>query len=303
MTTDVFADVIRVSGLTSAVLGQAQFIAPWGVGVQQRAMTAHIILQGNCWLRRPGMPPLRLANGDLLLLAPNSRHVLSDRISGPVQPLASALARVPGEASGKADVTHILCATYQFETDIRHPLITGLPEMVYLPATDIARHEELMLLIQLLRAEANGDGEGRALTVPRLIDTLFVLAIRAWLSSEPALSAGWFGALQSPGIGRVLSAIHAQPERGWSIDEMASIAGQSRSTFIRRFRGRTGLAPAAYLTNWRLALAARRIRFEETTVEKVAVDTGFGSAASFSRAFKRRYGVSPTEMRNEIERE
>jgi AraC-like DNA-binding protein len=54
----------------------------------------------------------------------------------------------------------------------------------------------------------------------------------------------------------------------------------------------------AYLTGWRLALAADRLRDTDDTIGALARQVGYGSAFALSTAFKRAYGVSPQEWRS-----
>ena len=54
----------------------------------------------------------------------------------------------------------------------------------------------------------------------------------------------------------------------------------------------------SYLTAWRLQLASRKLRTTSATMAEVADAIGYGSEASFSRAFKRHAGVSPSEWRS-----
>ena len=297
---DVFSDVLRVAHLTSAVLGQARFVAPFGIRVApQKVIVAHIVLGGEAWLRRPGAKPLRLKNGDILVLAPRGEHVLSDRPSGPVRPFQEVMAEIAGRPVPQegAAVTHVLCASYSVDDGETRRTVSRLPDAIHLSGEDAARWPALAHLVALLRIEADAQAEGSVHVVPRLVDTLFVLALRAWLDSRPDRAAGWYGALRSRGVGRALAALHAEPGRTWTLDSLAAAAGQSRSTLARQFREQVGETPLAYLTRWRLSLAAERLRREGVAVETAAEVAGFSSAPAFSRAFKRQFGLAPSTYR------
>jgi transcriptional regulator GlxA family with amidase domain len=91
--------------------------------------------------------------------------------------------------------------------------------------------------------------------------------------------------------------MHREPERPWSLKELAKRAATSRSVLDERFRQLLGQAPMTYLTAWRLQLAARQLRTTTASMAEVADSIGYASEASFSRAFKRHIGVSPSEWR------
>ena len=65
----------------------------------------------------------------------------------------------------------------------------------------------------------------------------------------------------------------------------------------RRFSEQVGEPPIAFLTNWRLALAADLLRSSSATVASVARQVGYSTPFALSNAFKREYGVSPREHR------
>ena len=72
----------------------------------------------------------------------------------------------------------------------------------------------------------------------------------------------------------------------------------SRATFARHFARVYHLTPQAWLSQLRMALAARLLRTErQTNLEVIAERCGFQSLASFSKRFKMRYGVTPGEWR------
>ena len=106
------------------------------------------------------------------------------------------------------------------------------------------------------------------------------------------MDAGLLAGLAHPKLHRSLIAIHDDPARKWQIPDLAAIAEMSRAQFIEVFRKTVGASPGAYLTNWRLALGAAKLR-SGRSVKSVAAMVGFGSAEAFSRAFMRKFGYSP----------
>ncbi len=128
---------------------------------------------------------------------------------------------------------------------------------------------------------------------------LFIEILRAHLSQNGAEQTGWLRALADPGIAPAIRLMHADPARSWHLEDFAEACAMSRTTFAERFRTVAGVAPLAYLTNWRMRLAERALREEgRQPVASIATTVGYASESSFSNAFKRITGASPREFRN-----
>ena len=84
----------------------------------------------------------------------------------------------------------------------------------------------------------------------------------------------------------------------WTIDDLATEAGTSRSVLAERFNLLLGKPPIEYLTGWRIQLAAERLRSSPDPLARIAESIGYESEAAFSRAFKREMGVSPGAWRS-----
>jgi AraC-like DNA-binding protein len=91
--------------------------------------------------------------------------------------------------------------------------------------------------------------------------------------------------------------IHRQPERDWTVADLAASVNMSRSVFSDRFTTLVGAPPLLYLTRWRMHLASRWLREERVSLGEVASRLGYESEPSFSRAFKRHIGVAPGAVR------
>jgi len=99
-------------------------------------------------------------------------------------------------------------------------------------------------------------------------------------------------------VTRALELMRTHPDRRWTVETLARAVGLSRAVFGRRFTAFTGTSPLRYLTELRLALAAASLAHEDdSALAALAARVGYASEFSFSRAFKRRYGVAPGTFR------
>lgn len=80
-----------------------------------------------------------------------------------------------------------------------------------------------------------------------------------------------------------------------SLDELAEVAGLSKYHFLRQFSQVVGMTPGAYLRTLRLCHAARKLRTTDMPILEVALSVGFADHPSFSRAFARHMGMTPSE--------
>jgi AraC-like DNA-binding protein len=141
------------------------------------------------------------------------------------------------------------------------------------------------------------DQPGQEVVLDRLLDLLVIAALRAWFSRPEAETPAWYRALADPVVGRVPRLVQDDPARPWTVASLAAAAGVSRAALARRFSDLVGEPPMTYLTGWRLALAADRLRKTDDTLDAIARQVGYSSAFALSSAFKRVYGISPREHR------
>jgi transcriptional regulator GlxA family with amidase domain len=86
--------------------------------------------------------------------------------------------------------------------------------------------------------------------------------------------------------------MHETPKKSWTLDDLADIAGMSRTRFAAHFRTRIGQTPIEYLTVWRMTVAGQLLASGKP-VKSVAQQVGYQSAAAFSRVFSRVTGQAP----------
>ena len=299
------------TGRPAAVRTEAQ--APWGLRFRQIAGAGfHVVLHGTCWLIAPeGAPqhtPIALSPGDVVFLRSGRGHILADDPGSPVEDFkpehreqSSPIGTIRIAGRGGPRVS-LLCGAYQLDLAGPHPLLRDLPEIVHLPARH-GRRSTLSSTIDLLGAELEDPRPGSDGIIAALIDALLLYVLRAWLDDQPqATPEGWAAALTDPAIAVALLAIHREPAHGWTVETLGRQASMSRAAFARRFTALVGEPPLAYLTRWRMIVAAQLLRDTDATLSAIAVRTGYASEYAVGKAFKRAYGMPPSAYRNDRSR-
>src|SRR5262245_29731463 len=182
----------------------------------------------------------------------------------------------------------LVCATVELGGAEGNPIGQGLPELVVLP---LASHPALAPICELLLGEAFSDRAGRQEALDRLFDYLLILIIRHVVESG-RVATGVLAGLADPRLAKALTAIHETPKKSWTLDDLAHIAGMSRTRFAEHFRTLIGQTPIDYLTVWRMTVACQLLA-RGKPVKSVALQVGYQSAAAFSRVFSRVTGHAP----------
>jgi AraC-like DNA-binding protein len=300
---DPLGDVLDLSRVRGALLCNVRAAAPWGLDVPGTGdASVHVVTSGTAWLRVGGDEPAHLMPGDVFLLPSGVGYRLSSTPDGFCERFDQRLkAQMTPERDlaigGGGARTVFLCAEYVYDLDVAQPLMSLLPAVLRVPA-DPARTGRVAAIVELLAGEVGAHGPGSRPAVARLLDLLLIEAIRHWVRDD-AVAGGpsWLTALRDPAIARVLALLHARPAEPWTLERLADEAHLSRATLARRFTEAVGESPLAYLTRWRMHLAAARLKHTSDTVEVIAREVGYTSEHAFNRAFARHRGHPPGRYR------
>ena len=307
MSTDALTEMLRGLRLDGVEYGRCQPCAPWATAFPAgEAAQFHFLAQGTAWLQLPSGEWTELKCGDAVLLPRGDGHVLASEPGLPSRPFESLPRKtlcdgiIDVQCQGPAATNKLFFAVMRFNVDKHHPLLQMMPDIMQ--ARDLAASEPTIppLLDAMMReAEMNRVGSGGMLA--RLADVLTATIIRTWIEHGGvehggAQGSGWIAAVKNPEIGRVLTAIHADPAHDWNVGELAKLMGASRSGFAQRFADAVGETPARYVVRTRMQQAHQWLR-EGQRVASVAEKLGYDSEASFSRAFKRIMGAPPSQFR------
>jgi AraC-like DNA-binding protein len=314
--TDLLSDLLGSMHLSGAVFLRAEFSEPWSIFTpdacqlaqmlrlsSERTIPFHIVAQGGCRLEMEGSEPVWLDEGDAVLLPYGNAHALSGR--DPVATVAVGTLVPPPpwndilvlRHGGEGAPARLVCGFLQCDELLFHPILRHLPALIHVsPAADAA-DEWLSSTIRHTAHEASHARPGTRCMLPRLTELMFVEILRKHMQSLSADEVGWFAALKDPVVGTALKFLHAVPLDPWDVDSLARRIGVSRSVLAARFGHFLGQPPMQYLTHWRLLLAAQELKTSNQPLKRIAEQGCYESEAAFSRAFKRRFGLSPGDWR------
>jgi transcriptional regulator GlxA family with amidase domain len=160
----------------------------------------------------------------------------------------------------------------------------------------LVRHQALRTAVEMLAAELESARPGADVAVTALLDLLLVHLLRAWFEDNADLA--WGAALVDPAVFTALRAMHAEPARPWTVEELGALHGMSRAAFARRFKRLVGQGPLGYLTWWRMTLAADLLASSTAPLSAVCRQVGYTSQFAFANAFRREYGMAPGRHRS-----
>ena len=282
---------------------------PWSLRIRDEApLTVVAMVSGEAWIVPDEDPPVALRRGDVAIVRGPDHYTVADDPATPPQAVIHPGQRcttIAGEElvdqwslgirtwGNTADgATVMLTGTYNFEGEVSQRLLRALPALIVL------REDEWDCpVIPLLADEIVKDEPGQEAVLDRLLDLLLIAVLRAWFARPDGDAPGWYRASGDPVVGYALRLMHHNPAHPWTVAELARETGVSRAALARRFHELVGEPPVAFLTNWRIALAADLLLEPGTTIGSVAHQVGYGSPFALSTAFKRLRGVSPQQHR------
>ncbi|WP_433522931.1 AraC family transcriptional regulator [Nocardia pseudovaccinii] len=282
---------------------------PWSLRIQDRApLTVVSMIRGTAWIMTDaaGSKPRQVSAGDIAIFrGPDPYTVADDPATAPqifIDPgnitktadgeiLCETLSLGVRQWGTDADgATMMVTGTYESAGAASQRLLRALPPVIILQRGDFDTR-----LLDILVDEATKDEPAQGVVLDRLLDMVLIAALRAWFARNDA--PAWYHAYSDPLVGKALRLLQHNPAHGWTVASLAEAVGVSRAALARRFTDLVGEPPMAFLTEWRLALAADLLQESDATIESIARQVGYGSAFALSTAFKRHFGVSPRDHR------
>lgn len=323
---DALANLLDGPRARGAFLLRSVLTPPWSLEIADEApLTLLYVVRNDAWVRPCDGPARQLRPGDVAVVRGPEAYI----VAGDPQTEPRIVIR-PGQVSTTTDGVELcermdlgvrtwgdapaggdhgtpgavppecgvlVTGTYRMRGEVSGRLLSALPRVLVLPADAWSSP-----LPALLDQEVARDDPGQEVVLDRLLDLLLIAVLRAWFARPEAAAPSWYAAQGDPVVGRALRLLHEEPARAWTVAGLAACTGVSRAALGRRFTDLVGEPPMAYLTGWRLALAADLLREPDATIASVARKVGYGSPFALSAAFKRVRGISPQQHRERAER-
>lgn len=199
-------------------------------------------------------------------------------------PRSAAHRLVPDHAQG----VDLVCASVDLGDEARSALVSAMPEMLVIALDQIPA---LAPTLDLLFKEAFDEQCGRQAALDLLMEYLLILLLRHLLDSA-AVTTGILAALADPRLSKAVTAMHARPDKAWTLELLAQEANMSRARFANHFRDVSGLTALDYLTAWRITVAKGLLK-RGKPLKSIAPLVGYASTVALTRAFTHRTGTPP----------
>jgi len=315
---DAFSEVLGGVTLKGALFFSAEFSAPWRLSSPHSQSLApvlapgaphlviyHFVIEGGASIRVEDGSKIHLEAGDVVVLPhghPHSMYSAEGALDMEISPIIRKLQNkdlTAMRAGGGGEVTRFVCGYMACDPLLSRPILTGLPSIFKVNLrTDRSGHWLENSILHLVDEAASSHAGSEAM-LAKLSEALFVDTLRRYIAGLPKQEVGWLAGARDPIVGKSLTLLHCKAQHPWTIAELAREVGLSRSALVERFTRYISEPPIAYLTRWRLQLAARALAATSRGVAEIAADVGYESEAAFNRAFKREFGLPPARYRRE----
>ncbi|MBF4463168.1 MULTISPECIES: AraC family transcriptional regulator [unclassified Rathayibacter] len=304
---DPLSDFLDGPRARNAFLLRVVMSSPWAIDVSDGApLTLVAVLSGHSWVVPESAPAVQLRRGDVFVVGGDAPYLLASELglpptvhigtgqacSGPDgRDLSTELST--GVRTWGNDVDgedQLLVGTFRSAGEVGRILLGALPPTFVVRADDNP-------MVAALAEEVARDGIAQGTILDRLLDLVLIQAVRSWSEIAREARPDWLSGNRDPVVKEALMLLHENPGRSWTTESLAGSVAVSRASLARRFHAIVGQPPMAYLTQWRLALAADLLLDPQLTLSAISERVGYGSPFSFSTAFKKHYGVSPQGYR------
>lgn len=262
---------------------------------QNRLIKCYVLVSGQCWLTLDGMVSAsHLTAGDCFVLPSGRSFRLASDVA--LAPEPSSLYFPPTEPASIVRINggggcHLVGSRFGVSGTHADMLMSMLPPIVHINSD--SGQAIMKWSMDRMIQELRDPQPGSSLIAQHLAHMMLIQALRLHVEHSDARGSGWLFGVADRQLGPVISAVHADPMRRWTLQELARCAHMSRSAFAVKFKRKVGASPMDYVVRWRMLLAADRLENTRDSVATISRSLGYASENAFSAAFKRIMGAAP----------
>ena len=302
---DALSEVLRFARFTAGVTLDATARAPWCVSVAASTSVAraHLLIDGECAIKTGAGTEIALKAGEIAFLPRGDAHLIGSSLDADAKSLSTLVkAPIPGElvpthVGGGGAATRWIVLSSSCERHLADPLLSALPDVMRVDLANASAFHWLTDALGLTLSASAAPPVGAAAQRSRLAELVLIEAISRHVAWLPTGGTGWLAGLNDRFVGRALALVHGRPSEPWTVERLGRHVGLSRSALADRFSEVMGEPIFAFLTRWRLLVAAENLLTTPRPIEAIAHDAGYESAGAFSAAFKRAFGKPPSIWR------
>jgi len=300
---DVLSSILDSIKLKAIVYSQARFSAQWGIDVPQDSNSQFWrVIKGSCYIKLPGEKAVKMKAGDFIFIPHGSSHLMYSKPGNMCVPAPQYVRSLQSKKpmfQGDEGETILIGGHFEFASQEQHPFLKALPKIIKVDNSNIELSLWMQHIASFMNEELCGEKPGGKVIQGRLAEVLFILIIRYYLERED-VETGFLLALKDPRISDSLKLMHDAPEKDWTLEQLATSVGMSRSLYSKEFKRLTGETPLTYLTNWRILRSKEFLAEKKTNISEIAGDVGYQSEAAFNRIFKSKVGETPASYRRRV---
>jgi AraC family transcriptional activator of mtrCDE len=265
----------------------------------------HYNLVGNGRAVFGNRDPIPLMPHTLIVVPPNSPFRIEVEgsngfsgllpVKGRLQTMSSETIRRYTAGDGEPSLM-LVCGYFHATYGACANLFGGLTEPII---EQFSAEDQVDTKLQAALTELVAQEIGSGAMSAALLKQVIVLLLRRSLVSMNA----WverFSVLSDPLVARAFAAMAMRPGDDHSLQSLAHLACLSRSAFVARFTTAVGKSPMQVLRELRLRQAMYQLKAGGLAIELIARNAGYASRSSFIKAFRKGYGMDPSEVRRGV---
>jgi len=306
---DILSEILNQIDLSSSFYYRTSFGSKWGLSMPETDSIArfHIVTKGSFWLSVDHVKyHSEIKEGDILIIFKGLEHKMKSSIDSEIlseiefstqSEMAENNTLQFGEQNEKA--TNIVCGHFSFSKNESHPFINSLPNILHIKQENNTHSSWLELMLNFIDFESKNHRPGTETILKKLTEVIFIQAFRVYLENSTE-KVSYFNLINDAYTKKALDSIHNDISRKWSLDELALIAGMSRTNFSKHFKSISGTTPGEYITNLRITKAKELLSNTKEPVAEIAFSIGYQSSEHFQKSFKKKVGVTPSVFRKSL---